>query len=68
MESIIVNTVSASASKGRRAIDWVADTVGQESKVNFFITRIYHQSYKLKYDLLIPLGRGALNRSLGNDR
>ena len=34
MESIIVNTVSSNASKGRRAIDWVVETIGQESKVS----------------------------------
>jgi len=32
MESIIVNTVSSNASKGRRAIDWVVDKIGEESK------------------------------------
>lgn len=32
MESIIVNTVSSNASKGRNAIDWVVETFGQESK------------------------------------
>lgn len=32
MESIIVNTVSSNAGKGRRAIDWVVDAIGKESK------------------------------------
>lgn len=32
MESIIVNTVSANAHKGRNAIDWVVEKIGQESK------------------------------------
>lgn len=32
MESLIVNTVSASAAKGRQAIDWVVEKIGQESK------------------------------------
>ena len=34
MESIIVNTVSANAHKGRSAIDWVVEKIGQESKVS----------------------------------
>merc|ERR1712020_547473 len=29
---IIVNTVSSNANKGRRAIDWVVDAIGKESK------------------------------------
>ena len=33
MESIIVNTVSSNANKGRSAIDWVVDAIGKESKV-----------------------------------
>ena len=33
MESIIVNTVSSNASKGRSAIDWVVEKIGSESKV-----------------------------------
>ena len=33
MESIIVNTVSNNANKGRRAIDWAVEAIGQESKV-----------------------------------
>ena len=37
MESIIVNTVSSNASKGRSAIDWVVDTIGEESKVRNII-------------------------------
>lgn len=32
MESIIVNTVSSNANKGRTAIDWVVDAIGKESK------------------------------------
>jgi len=32
MESIIVNTVSSNASKGKQAIEWVVDTIGKESK------------------------------------
>jgi len=32
MESIIVNTVSSNASKGRNAIDWVVEKIGSESK------------------------------------
>jgi len=32
MESIIVNTVSSNANKGRSAIDWVVDAIGKESK------------------------------------
>jgi len=32
MESIIVNTVSSNASKGKTAIDWVVDKVSNESK------------------------------------
>merc|ERR1712126_105442 len=31
-ESIIVNTVSSNASKGRSAIDWVVEKIGNESK------------------------------------
>ena len=34
MESIIVNTVSSNASKGRNAIDWVVEKIGSESKVS----------------------------------
>jgi len=34
MESIIVNTVSSNASKGRSAIDWVVEKIGNESKVS----------------------------------
>jgi len=32
MESIIVNTVSANAGKGRAAIEWVVDKLGQECR------------------------------------
>lgn len=32
MESIIVNTVSNNAGKGRKAIDWVVEKLGQETK------------------------------------
>jgi len=32
MESLIVNTVSSNANKGRSAMDWVVEKVGQESK------------------------------------
>ena len=31
MESIILNTVSSNASKGRRAIDWVVEKLGEET-------------------------------------
>ena len=55
MESIIVNTVSSNANKGRSAIDWVVDAIGKESKVYMSWVEILRSllSVKIGYQPLI---------------
>ena len=48
MESIIVNTVSSNANKGRSAIDWVVDAIGKESKVNMSLVEILRSLLSVK--------------------
>ena len=48
MESIIVNTVSSNANKGRSAIDWVVDAIGKESKVHMSWVEILRSLLSVK--------------------
>jgi hypothetical protein len=42
MESIIVNTVSRNAGKGRAAMDWVVEKLGNETRnLSYSLVRIY---------------------------
>merc|ERR1719462_959424 len=47
MESIIVNTVSNNSSKGRAAIEWVVDKLGQECRA----LSLYSSLDKLKSEI-----------------
>lgn len=50
MESIIVNSVSSNANKGRRAIDWVVETIGEESKnISSVLDKITDHVHELQH-------------------
>ena len=54
MESIIVNTVSSNANKGRSAIDWVVDAIGKESKVIMSWVEIFRSLLSVNFRILTP--------------
>ena len=64
MESLILSTVSANASKGRSAIDWVVDKINQESRnVSGLLDKLTVEVQDLKHavsDNLITTAKKAI--------